>query len=121
MRICNVHLLGLTPYDDACRLQDRLAGEIAAGQRPPTLLLLEHPHVFTLGRRTEGRHLLWEEATLAEKEVAVRATNRGGDITYHGPGQLVGYPLLPLAAPGWQSERLPQADFVGYIPGSKPP
>jgi len=115
MRICSVHLLGLTPYDDAYRLQDKLAGEIAAEQRPPTLLLLEHPHVFTLGRRTESQHLLWDAATLAEKKVTVRDTDRGGDITYHGPGQLVGYPLLPLAPPHWQSERLPQADFVGYI------
>jgi lipoyl(octanoyl) transferase len=115
MQICNVHLLGLTPYDDASLLQARLADEIASGQRPPTLLLLEHLHVFTLGRRAESRHLLWDEATLAEKRVDVKDTDRGGDITYHGPGQLVGYPLLPLAPPVWQSARLPQADFVGYI------
>ncbi len=115
MQICIVHLLGLTPYDDAFRLQEQMAGEIATGQRPPTLLLLQHQHVFTLGRRAESRHLLWDEATLQENGVAVRTTDRGGDITYHGPGQLVGYPLLPLAPPGWQSERLPQADFVGYI------
>jgi len=115
MQLCHVHLLGLTPYDDAWALQDRLAQEIAAGQRPPTLLLLEHPHVYTLGRRTEIQHLLWDEAMLDQKGVAVRSVDRGGDITYHGPGQLVGYPLLPLAPTGWQSERLPQADFIGYI------
>ena len=113
--VCQVHLLGLIPYDDAMRLQDEFAPEIASGKRPPTLLLLEHPHVFTLGRRAESQHLLWDTATLAEKGVEVRETDRGGDITYHGPGQLVGYPLLPLAPAGWQSERLPQADFVGYI------
>jgi lipoate-protein ligase B len=79
------------------------------------LLLLEHPHVFTLGRRAESEHLLWDETTQAERKVEVRITDRGGDITYHGPGQLVGYSLLPLAPPHWQSERLPQADFIGYI------
>jgi lipoyl(octanoyl) transferase len=115
MHICHVHLLGLTPYDDAWALQDRLAQEIASGQRPPTLLLLEHPHVYTLGRRAKTQHLLWDKAMLAQKGVTVRSVDRGGDITYHGPGQLVGYPLLPLAPAGWQSERLPQADFIGYI------
>jgi lipoyl(octanoyl) transferase len=112
---CLVRLLGLTPYDEAWHLQERLAGEIAAGNQPPTLLLLEHPHVYTLGRRALNEHLLWDEDLRAQKEVAVRWVDRGGDITYHGPGQLVGYPLIPLAPLGWQERRLPEADFVGYV------
>ncbi len=115
MPTCSVHLLGLTPYDEAWRLQERLASAIAAGQCPPTLLLLEHPHVFTLGRRATGENLLWDEEVRAQKEVEVRWVDRGGDITYHGPGQLVGYPLIPLAPLGWQENRLPEADFVGYV------
>jgi lipoyl(octanoyl) transferase len=115
MPACAVIQLGLTPYDEAWALQDRLAGEIANGSRLPTLLLLEHPHVFTLGRRGDAQHLLWTEDEIAHKGAEVRWVDRGGDITYHGPGQLVGYPLLPLAPAGWQSARLPQADFVGYI------
>ncbi len=112
---CSVHLLGLTPYDDAWHLQERLAGAIAAGERLPTLLLLEHPHVYTLGRRATGENLLWDEAMRTQKEVEVRWVDRGGDITYHGPGQLVGYPLVPLAPLGRQEQRLPEADFVGYV------
>jgi len=112
---CQVRLLGRLSYDAAWRLQDELAAQIARGEQPPTLLLLEHPHVFTLGRRAADEHLLWDEAACAQKRVEVRRVDRGGDITYHGPGQLVGYPLLPLAAPGWQSGPLPKADFVGYL------
>ncbi len=115
MPTCHVYLLGLTPYDEAWRLQERLAAAIAAGEQPPTLLLLEHPHVFTLGRRAANEHLLWDEDLLAQKGVAVRWVDRGGDITYHGPGQLVGYPLIPLAPLDWQGKRLPEADFVGYV------
>ncbi len=107
--------LGSVEYDEAWRLQDRLAQEISAGQRPPTLLLLEHPHVYTLGRRGHDENLLWDEAQRAEHGVALRRVDRGGDVTYHGPGQLVGYPLLPLAPKGWSGERLPQADYVGYV------
>ncbi len=118
-----VHTLGSIPFDIARTLQETLAGEIAAGTRPPTLLLLEHPHTFTFGRRGQQANLLWDAQTLAEKEVAVVWTDRGGDITYHGPGQLVGYPLLPLGIPkpsqaeGAQNSppRLPQADYLGYL------
>ena len=110
-----VHWLGSIDYDEAWQLQDRLAQEISAGQRPPTLLLLEHPHVFTLGRRGQLENVLWDESRRAEQGVTLRWVDRGGDVTYHGPGQLVGYPLLPLAPPGWSGERLPQADFVGYV------
>lgn len=107
--------LGMVDYDTAWRLQDRLALEIAAGERAPTLLLLEHPHVYTLGRRGREENVLWPPEELERRGIALRSVDRGGDVTYHGPGQLVGYPLLPLAPSGWSGERLPQADFVGYV------
>jgi len=118
---CAVHQLGIIDYEEAWQLQDRLAGEIAAGLRPPTLLLLEHPHTYTFGRRGHIENLLWDEAELARRGVSIHWVDRGGDVTYHGPGQLVGYPLLPLNAEGLRinptsgSPRLPQADYVGYI------
>jgi lipoyl(octanoyl) transferase len=114
-QICEARWLGEAPYDWAWQLQERLAGEIAAGTRPPTVLLLEHAHVFTLGRRGQDRNILWDEAERHKMGVTLHRVDRGGDVTYHGPGQLVGYPLLPLAKPGWSGERLPQADYVGYV------
>ena len=115
--ICQVRWLGVMDYDQAWALQNRLAAEIARGECPATLLLLEHPPVYTIGRRGGWDHLLWDAAECQRRGIQVREVDRGGDITYHGPGQLVGYPLLPLAAPNWQAaaERLPQADFVGYL------
>lgn len=107
--------LGEVNYQSAWQLQDRLAVEVAQGTRPPVLLLLEHPHTYTFGRRGRAENLLWDEAELARRGVSVYHVDRGGDITYHGPGQLVGYPLLPLAQRGWTGERLPQADYVGYV------
>jgi lipoyl(octanoyl) transferase len=106
--------LGLTGYDDARQLQEVLATQIQARERPPTLLLLEHPHTFTFGRRGQEANLLWDQAELERRGVEVRWTDRGGDVTYHGPGQLVGYPLLPLG-PVSNHGRLPQADYVGFI------
>jgi lipoyl(octanoyl) transferase len=119
--VCAVHRLGMVAYTHAWHLQDRLAGEIARGQRPATLLLLEHPHTYTLGRRGQPENLLWDAQELERRGVSVHWVDRGGDITYHGPGQLVGYPLIPLAAGGLRSNlqgdrpRLPQADYVGYV------
>ncbi|MCA1954499.1 MAG: lipoyl(octanoyl) transferase LipB [Anaerolinea sp.] len=112
---CDVHWLGTVGYDEAWQLQARWAAEIAAEQRADTLLLLEHPHVYTLGRRGQAEHVLWSSEELAARGVILRWVDRGGDVTYHGPGQLVGYPLLRLASAGWQQGRLPQADFVGYV------
>ncbi len=89
--------LGLIEYERAWKLQDEYAAEIAAGTRPPTLLLLEHPHVYTFGRRGRAENLLWGEEQLRQKGIAIHWVDRGGDVTYHGPGQLVGYPLLPLS------------------------
>lgn len=118
---CAVHRLGVIGYEQAWRLQESCAQEIARAERPPTLLLLEHPHTYTFGRRGHAENLLWDEAELARRGVNVHWVDRGGDVTYHGPGQLVGYPLLPLAPGGLRVEirdgttRLPQADYVGYI------
>ena len=88
--------LGLVEYQKAWQLQNQFAGEIAEGRRAPTLLLLEHPHVYTFGRRGKQENLLWGEAQLKEKGIDIHWVDRGGDVTYHGPGQLVGYPLIPL-------------------------
>jgi len=121
MNVCQVHRLGEVPYAEAWALQDQLAQEVASGERPPTLLLLEHPHTYTFGRRGHPEHLLWSEETCRRRGVAVFWVDRGGDVTYHGPGQLVGYPLLPLAPGGLRftdaagRPRLPQADYVGYV------
>jgi lipoate-protein ligase B len=111
--------LGLVEYERAWKLQEEYAREIAEGNRPPTLLLLEHPHVYTFGRRGKEENLLWGEAQLKEKGIAIHWVDRGGDVTYHGPGQLVGYPLLPLGGvkslETLDSVRIPQADYVGYV------
>lgn len=117
--ICEVRWLGMVDFDTAWRLQDRFAVEIARGARPPTLLLLEHPHTFTLGKRGRDENVLWTKDQRDERGVTLRYIDRGGDVTYHGPGQLIGYPLLPLAPRGWNSgkgqARIPQADYVGYV------
>jgi lipoate-protein ligase B len=114
--------LGTIEYEQAWKLQNEYAAEIAAGKRPPTLLLLEHPHVYTFGRKGHEENLLLQQQELQERGIAVHWVDRGGDVTYHGPGQLVGYPLLPLgrpetAQPGTRPEemRVPQADYVGYV------
>lgn len=118
---CIVHRLGLVPYQQAWELQEALAREIALGQRPATLLLLEHPHTYTFGRRGQPENLLWDPAERARRGVEVVWVDRGGDVTYHGPGQLVGYPLLPLAPVQYHLDqdldhrRLPQADYIGYL------
>ena len=114
--------LGLIEYEQAWRLQEEYAGEIAAGRRLPTLLLLEHPHVYTFGRKGHAENLLFEEPQLRQRGIAVHWVDRGGDVTYHGPGQLVGYPLIPLGRPEAEvanttnaDTRIPQADYVGYV------
>ena len=106
--------LGLIEYERARSLQEKYAREIAEEKRPPTLLLLEHLHVYTFGRRGKQENLLWGESQLKEKGIAIHWVDRGGDVTYHGPGQLVGYPLLPLGQVNAES-KIPQADYVGYV------
>jgi lipoate-protein ligase B len=110
----NVIDLGLMEYGQAWSLQEAYAAEIASGTRPPTLLLLEHPHVYTFGSRGQAHNLLWQEERLQQKGIAIHWVDRGGDVTYHGPGQLVGYPLFPLERVD-QDDKIPRADYVGYV------
>lgn len=92
--------LGRVPYREAWDLQARLVRELRAGRGRDTLLLLEHPHVFTLGKAAVADHLLWDEAERVRRKVEVIWSDRGGEATYHGPGQLVGYPVLDLSGFG---------------------
>jgi len=97
-RQLDVRRLGRVAYGDALALQRSLVEDRRAGRIPDTLLLVEHPHVLTLGVRGDGgrAHILASPDTLAARGVEVYETGRGGDITYHGTGQIVGYPILDL-------------------------
>ncbi len=88
--------LGRRPYAPTWELQEHLRREIRAGRGLEHLLLLEHDPVFTLGRSASRGDLVATDAWLAERGIEVHETNRGGQVTYHGPGQLVGYPILNL-------------------------
>jgi lipoyl(octanoyl) transferase len=89
--------LGLVSFTDAYALQQRIVAARKAGAIDDVLLLCEHPHVITLGRNGKRENLLASDHVLHQKNVEFHATNRGGDITYHGPGQIVGYPILDLS------------------------
>lgn len=121
MKTCKVYRLGLTEYKKAWNLQNQLAAQIAVGEHPPALILLEHSHVYTFGRQGKEENLLWDEDELKQRGIDLHWVDRGGDVTYHGPGQLVGYPLLPLTEGEIEVDeesgtaRLPQGDFVGYL------
>jgi lipoyl(octanoyl) transferase len=95
-RTLAVRNLGVVPYADALALQRQLAEERIAGRIPDTLLLLEHPSVITLGRGTKATSLPLDADALRRRGIEVFEIERGGDVTYHGPGQLVGYPILNL-------------------------
>jgi len=105
--------LGLIPYAEAYAFQQRLVAARKANAIDDILLLCEHPHVITLGRNANRANLLASEHVLRQKNVQLHATNRGGDITYHGPGQLVGYPILNLDKikrdVGWYVRTLEEA------------
>lgn len=88
--------LGIQAWDAAFDLQQRLVAARKAGAIDDVFLLCEHHHVITLGRNASQENLLASEHVLRQKGVELRETNRGGDITYHGPGQIVGYPILNL-------------------------
>jgi lipoyl(octanoyl) transferase len=95
---CELIDLGLIGYAEAWALQMRVVTARKAGAIEDVLLLCEHPHVITQGRNGKRENLLAPENVLRQKGVEFHATDRGGDITYHGPGQIVGYPILNLAA-----------------------
>ena len=90
--------LGSRGYRETWALQRALVEQIRDGSRPSTLLFVEHPHVYTMGRRGVEEHLVWDASERARRGVELVWCDRGGDATYHGPGQLVGYPLLDLPA-----------------------
>src|SRR5207302_5936423 len=96
VRPLRVRWLGLVEYQDGLDMQGQLAAARAAGCAPDTLLLLEHPPVITLGRGATRANVLWSDALLEQRGFESFETDRGGDVTYHGPGQLVGYPVLDL-------------------------
>jgi lipoyl(octanoyl) transferase len=99
---------GPVPYDVANAAMHRLAERRLAGEIPDTLILLEHPPVFTAGRRAKDDELLWDPASVQARGGIVRRIDRGGSFTFHGPGQLVGYPILDLGV---------KPDAGGYLRG----
>ncbi len=96
LRVLAVRRLGRLPYAEGVELQARLVGERRAGEIPDTLLLVEHPHVITLGTGAHLENVLADDRCRAEMGIELFEVGRGGDVTYHGPGQLVGYPILDL-------------------------
>jgi len=88
--------LGLVPYSDALAIQGQLRDRRQAGELPDTLLTLEHPPTYTRGRRSGAEDLPMPESFYRERGIEVHSTDRGGKLTYHGPGQLVGYPIMAI-------------------------
>lgn len=109
MRNCQFRDLGRTGYGEAFALQQRLVAARKQGLIPNQFLIVEHPHVLTLGRNGHLENLLVSEEGLRQRGVEFHETDRGGDITYHGPGQIVGYPILDLRE--WKR------DVVAYVRG----
>ncbi len=95
-RTLSVRRPGLIGYPEALDLQAGLVEQRRRGAIPDTLLLLQHPHVITLGSGSRAEHVLMSPGELAARRIGVHRAGRGGDVTYHGPGQLVGYPILDL-------------------------
>jgi lipoyl(octanoyl) transferase len=107
MRNCQFRDLGRVAYSEAFALQQQLVSERKLGAIPDQLLIVEHPHVVTLGRNAHPHHILASPEALASRGIGLAATDRGGDVTYHGPGQIVGYPILDLRE--WKR------DVVAYV------
>ena len=109
--------LGRVPYTDGLAIQRRIIAARKSGAITDTLLLLEHPPVLTLGRNARRENVLASDDLLARKGVEVHEINRGGDVTYHGPGQLVGYPIIGLRGdlPGKRGPHLGPVDFVRLL------
>jgi lipoyl(octanoyl) transferase len=103
--------LGTMPYLEAWALQKQMAEARGRDEIPDTLLFVEHPHVYTLGSAGQESNLVWSEEERRANGVELHRVDRGGDVTYHGPGQLVGYPILKLPR---GSDGL-HADVIAYI------
>lgn len=109
MRGLHVLRLGRVPFAESTEIQDALHSRRVAGDIPDALLLLEHPHTYTLGRNFKQEHLIATEDFLAKAGIDVHEVDRGGSVTYHGPGQLVFYPIISLA------DAESEADVVRYL------
>jgi len=96
LRLCETRWLGRRDYSEGLRIQEYCVQQLTSDNAREQLLLLEHPHVFTLGRGAHSSNILSDPAELEALSVEVHETGRGGDVTYHGPGQLVGYPIISL-------------------------
>lgn len=106
IRECRVVDLGRCDYQEAYLLQKQLLCRRIGGKIPDTLILLQHPPVFTIGRKGTRKNILVSNEVLYREGILVYNTDRGGDITYHGPGQIVGYPILDLNLHGRDVRRV---------------
>ena len=95
--VCKLRRLGRIDYSDALAMQEGMVRLRREGKIPDTLLLLEHPHVVTLGSGSDEAHVLVDAAQQEQLGLSVHQSTRGGDVTYHGPGQIVGYPVCQLS------------------------
>jgi lipoyl(octanoyl) transferase len=117
MQVLHLLQLGRIPYTEGLRLMREVADARRAGCVGDTLLLMEHPPVLTLGRNATRSHILASDDLLARRGVEIHEINRGGDVTYHGPGQLIGYPVFDLRGdlPGKRGPHLGPVDFVRLL------
>ena len=117
MNLLRLLRLGRVPFSEALALQQRLITARKLGHISDVLLLLEHPPVLTLGRNSTRTNILLADEEIARRGIEVHEINRGGDVTYHGPGQLVGYPILDLRGdlPGKRGPHLGPVDYVRLL------
>src|SRR5271155_6193712 len=113
----NLLHLGRVPYPEAMAIQQQVVAARKEGLIDDTLLLLEHPPVLTLGRNAHRSNVLVSDELLAHRGVELHEINRGGDVTYHGPGQLIGYPIIDLRGdlPGKRGPYLGPVDYVRLL------
>ena len=109
--------LGRIPYEEGLAVQSRVVAARQAGLIADTLMLMEHPPVLTLGRNAMRANIVAADEFLAQRGIAVHEAKRGGDVTYHGPGQLVGYPIFDLRGdlPGKRGPHLGPVDFMRLL------
>jgi len=112
-----IERLSCVPYTEAWHLQLRTHAEVVSGRRPPTLLLLEHPRTITLGRSGDRSHLRMPDEFYRARGIDVHHVERGGKATYHGPGQLVGYPIVPLSVGVGDFLRVIEATLIEVLDG----